>query len=74
MCGRVTQKGLSHLHIVLIFKDKDKPRSPQIVDRIVSAVNTSQLYQIITLQNIHGLGGILINDGSPGHAWTESGL
>ena len=31
------KRGLTHAHILLIMADEDKPKTPEMIDRIVSA-------------------------------------
>ena len=64
------KRGLTHAHILIIMQDSDKPRTPEMVDRVVSAeipdknVNP-KLYDIITSNNIHGPCGRAINPNRP---------
>ncbi|XP_014673789.1 PREDICTED: uncharacterized protein LOC106814041 [Priapulus caudatus] len=63
------KRGLPHAHILLILKDKDQPKTPQDVDRIVCAEipdkhTNPRLYDIITRNNIHGPCGT-VNRNSP---------
>ena len=53
------KRGLPHAHILLIMDDKDKPRTPEAIDKIVSAeipdisVNPN-LHAIVTKNMVHG--------------------
>ncbi len=53
------KRGLPHAHILLIMDDKDKPRTPEAIDKIVSAeipdvsVNPN-LHAIVTKSMVHG--------------------
>ncbi|XP_074649050.1 uncharacterized protein LOC141904363 [Tubulanus polymorphus] len=63
------KRGLSHAHILLIMDNDDKPRTPEIIDQVVSAeipdiACNPRLHKIITANNIHGPCGT-INPGNP---------
>ncbi len=57
------KRGLPHSHILLILDDEDKPRTPEAINRIVSAeipdasVNPS-LHAIVTKHMVHGPCGV----------------
>ena len=64
------KRSLTHVHILLIMKDLDKPRTPEMIDKVVSAEipdknNNPKLYDIITSNNIHGPACGTINKKSP---------
>ena len=64
------KRGLTHVHILLIMQDSAKPRTPEMINRVVSAeipdknVNP-KLYDIITSNNIHGPCGRSVNHNRP---------
>ncbi len=53
------KRGLPHAHILLFMADKDKPRTPEQIDRVISAeipdknINP-KLHEIVTKHMIHG--------------------
>jgi hypothetical protein len=61
------KRGLTHAHILLIMHEDAKPRTPEHIDKVVSAElpdkeANPQLHKIITSNNIHGpCGAININ-------------
>jgi len=60
------KRGLPHAHILLILAEEDKPRTPEMVDKLVSAelpVDHPQLLHIVTRCMIHGPCGVM-NRGS----------
>ena len=64
------KRGLTHVHILLIMKDSDKPKTPEMIDMAISAEIPDQktnpkLYKVITENNIHGPCGTAINADSP---------
>ncbi len=53
------KRGLPHSHILLIMADSDKPRTPEEIDRVVSAeipdvTINPELHEIVTTQMVHG--------------------
>jgi hypothetical protein len=63
------KRGLTHAHILLIMADKDKPKTPENIDRAVVAelpdpVQNPELFEIIKRNHIHGPCGA-INLNSP---------
>ena len=63
------KRGLTHAHILLIMEDEDKPKTPEMIDRIVSAeipdpAINPKLHEVVTSNNIHGPCGH-INPRSP---------
>ncbi|XP_060129913.1 uncharacterized protein LOC132592021 [Zootoca vivipara] len=63
------KRGLPHAHILLILKDDCKPKTEELIDKIVSAeipniTNTPRLHAIVTKHMIHGPCGPL-NPNSP---------
>ena len=63
------KRGLTHAHILLIMEDQDKPKTPKMIDRIVSAeipdpAINPKLHEVVTSNNIHGPCGH-INPHSP---------
>ena len=71
------KRGLPHAHILLIMSDEDKPRTPEDINRVVSAeipdvtVNPD-LHAIITKHMVHGPCGP-INENSPCMETTSDG-
>ena len=61
------KRGLTHAHILLLMEDQDKPKTPEKIDRVVSAeipdpAINPKLYEVVTINNIHGpCGHININ-------------
>ncbi|KAG4043735.1 hypothetical protein PC123_g20794 [Phytophthora cactorum] len=54
------KRGLPHAHILVILAEEDKPRTRQIIDKMVSAElpdkeKNPQLYETVTTCMIHGL-------------------
>lgn len=63
------KRGLPHCHMLLILDENDKPRTPEDVDKIVSAeipdIRTNRLaHETVTKSMIHGPCGLL-NPSSP---------
>ena len=53
------KRGLPHVHIVVTLADSSRPRTPEEVDKIVSAeipdrASNPRLYDIVTTNNLHG--------------------
>ena len=53
------KRGLTHAHILLIMDDSDKPRNPEIIDKIVSAElpdkdKNPRLFDVVISNMIHG--------------------
>ena len=64
------KRGLTHAHILITMQDSDKPRTPEMIDKVVSAeipdkIVNPKLYDIITSNNIHGPCGTTINSNNP---------
>ncbi len=71
------KRGLPHSHILLIMADRDKPRTPEDIDRVVSAeipdpATNPQLHALITKHMIHGPCGV-VNPASPCMEQTSTG-
>jgi hypothetical protein len=68
------QRGLPHMHAVFIVRPEDKPHSPAIVDRIVSAQlpdpeTDLEYFKAVTKHMMHGPCGIL----NPSHYCMKNG-
>jgi hypothetical protein len=68
------QRGLPHLHLVLIMQPEDKPHSPNIVDRVVSAQfpdaeSDPDYFKAVSRHMIHGPCGVL----KPNHYCMQNG-
>jgi hypothetical protein len=53
------KRGLTHAHILLIMADESKPRTPEIIDKVVSAElpdrnQCPRLFEIVSSRMIHG--------------------
>ncbi len=53
------KRGLPHAHILLFMSDKDKPRTPEQIDRVISAElpdknKNPRLHEIVTKHMLHG--------------------
>jgi hypothetical protein len=53
------KRGLVHAHILLIMEDNDKPKTPELIDRVVFAelpdrIRNPDLFAVIQQHNIHG--------------------
>ena len=61
------KRGLTHTHILMVTEDQDKPKTPENIDRVVSAeipAINPKLHEVVTSNNIHGPCGC-INTNSP---------
>jgi hypothetical protein len=63
------KQGLPHVHILLFMAHEDKPKTPEIIDKVVCAEipnerENPRLFKIITKNNIHGPCGEM-NPNSP---------
>ena len=63
------KRGLTHAHILLIMADESKPRTPELIDKVVSAElpdknKSPRLFEIVSSRMIHGPCGN-VNRASP---------